>query len=127
MSSLKEAEARYITSIQEEMEQMDRAEVEARIRNGYEVSKIEALSKECRRFLDSPIGRFIQKEALDHAEAALDRLVKLKMADFQSKDHFLDAVKDLQYEADVPLKIITFLNNAILKAREETTIFEENL
>ena len=121
-----EIEARHIAEYLEELEQADRSTVDERIRNGFELSKINSLSKGCKRFLNSEIGRYLQNEAAEQAEAAKDKLANIKMKDFKNPELYLDEIKELQFEAYIPALVITWLYRAIHKAKEEAELnYEE--
>ena len=120
-----ELEAQFIAEYRADLEKINYQDMEDRIRSNYEVDKINELSKGCKRFLNSKIGRFIQNEAATQSEAAKDELAAIVMEKFPSREHFLYKIKELQTEAHIPALVITWLHRAIQKAEEEAGLLYE--
>ena len=123
--SRNEADAQYASEYLEELRKTDRVILEDKIRNSFEVEKIRKLSAECKRFLNSNVGRYIQNEAAEQSEGAKDKLAAIKLRDYSSKDEYLDEIKELQFEAHLPALVVTWLYRAIQKAEEEAELFYE--
>ena len=120
-----ELEAQHTSAYLEDLERSDRELLEDRIRSSYEFQKIDKLSRSCKRFLNSDLGRFIQNEAAVQAEAAKDALAELNICDFERRSQFIDRVRELQTEAHIPALVVTWLYRAIHKAEEEASLIYE--
>lgn len=117
--SRSEEQALYMAEMQAELEEQDKAELRDRVASNYELDKIIKSSKMSRRFLESDVGRFVQERAIEESEGAVNKLKALKMEDCNSKDHFIDEVKELQHAAHIPALVMTWLARAIQLAEEE--------
>lgn len=114
----------YLEEQRLEMIEADREQREERVRDNFELDKIHELSKVCQQFWQSRIGEFIMDEASNHAEHAKKQLVLLSRAELGT-EKFLVMVEEYQQAAHVPALLWTWINNAILRAKQEGIVHEE--
>lgn len=107
-----------------EMIENDRAAREERIRDNFELDAIIELDKVCRHFWDSALGKFIMDRASDHAEVAKRNLTTLSRAELGT-EKFLNEIEANQQAAHVPALIWTWINEAILRAKQEGIVHGE--
>lgn len=109
----REAEARYQLEERERLAREAREEQQERIQANFEVGKLEKLGKDCQRFWQSDLGRFILERATQDAQKAKDKLVAIRRVDFDRTELFEAAIIELQHEAHIPELVWTWLSEAI--------------
>jgi len=78
------------------------------------------LGRECSRFLESKVGRFLLDMAIQEEDAARTALVEVDPTD-------ADAIRELQFKARVPNLVFSWLNEAIRVGVETEKILDEEL
>jgi len=114
----------YLEERRQEMEENDRSIREERMRDNFELDKIIKLDKTCRHFWESKIGDFIMDRASEHADHAKNKLVGLSRSEL-GDEKFLNEVEAMQQAAHVPTLIWTWINEAVLRAKQEGIVYEE--
>lgn len=116
----------HLEERRQELEENDRAIREERIRDNFELDKIIKLDKACRHFWESEMGHFIMDRASEHADHAKTKLATLNKAEL-GVEKFLSEIEAYQQAAHVPALLWTWINEAILRAKQEGITYEEEI
>lgn len=114
----------YLEERRQELEEEDRVLREERMRDNFELDKIIELDKTCRHFWDSKIGCFIMDRASEHADHAKNKLATLSRSEL-GDEKFLNEIEMYQQAAHVPALLWTWINEAVLRAKQEGIVYEE--
>ena len=114
------------TKKQEEMiAERDRAELESIAQQNVEYNRLIERSRHCKRFIESPVGRYLRELALKDAEAARTELADLD-TETLSDQKLRARVIHLQFEANIPVFVFKWIDEAIQNALDEGIILEED-
>lgn len=85
-----------------------------------EIFNVADLGQECRKFLQTPIGRYILERAIEVEDHAKSNLLTVDAEDVKT-------IRKLQEEARVPNRLFVWINDAILKGENAEAVLQGEL
>ena len=125
--NLTEQTIAHLNDRRQDLEEETLAEQDERIKEAFDFEQTMQLGKECRKFLESKIGRFLLDRAAQHAEVARDKLARMHRPDYSSDAGFIAEMQQVQYEARIPNLIFTWITDAIAAAEQEDLLNREEM